>query len=67
MMTSNLKRFQEVEVDGAQATIDWLMYKSYEFQRLNSPDRPAEDWRKIHMHQEIYEKIYQEKHGGHHD
>lgn len=39
--------------------INWLMYKSYEFQRDNSPHIEAERWRKLYLYQEEYEKIYQ--------
>ena len=41
--------------------IDWLMYKSYEFQRNNAPQITPERWRRLYFNQEVYEKIYQSK------
>ncbi len=39
--------------------VNWLMYKSYEFQRENSPHIKPERWKEIYLYQELYEKIYQ--------
>ncbi|HDZ25430.1 hypothetical protein LCGC14_0457030 [marine sediment metagenome] len=39
--------------------VDWLMYKSYEHQRVLTPDRPAESWKKLYMYADEYEAIYQ--------
>lgn len=41
--------------------LEWLMYKSYAFQRDNAPDIEPNRWRKIYFNQELYEKIYQSK------
>lgn len=49
-----------MEIEEENVTVNWLMYKSYEFQRINAPDVELERWRKIYFHQEDYEKIYQE-------
>lgn len=40
--------------------IDWLTYRSYEWQRLTNPDRPYFSWRKIYKDAAIFEEIYEE-------
>lgn len=40
--------------------IDWLMYRSYEFNRDRSPSIEPERWRKLYLNADLYEKIYQE-------
>lgn len=42
-----------------EITVNYLMYKSYEFQRSSCPDVDPERWRKLYFYQENYEKIYQ--------
>ena len=41
--------------------LNWLMYRSYEFNRERSPDIEPERWRKLYFNADAYEKIYQEK------
>lgn len=50
-----------VEVDGVNLVVDWLMYRSYEFNRERSPFIHPDRWRKIYYNAEMYEKIYQQK------
>jgi hypothetical protein len=45
---------------GDNVAIDWLMYRSYEFNRTRSPHVKPESWRKIYFNAETYEKIYQQ-------
>ncbi len=40
--------------------IDWLMYRSYEFNRDRSPDIEPQRWRKLYFNADLYEQIYQE-------
>jgi hypothetical protein len=47
-----------VENDEA-IVIDWLMYRSYEFNRDRSPEIEPQRWRKIYFNADLYEKIYQ--------
>lgn len=39
-------------------TIDWLTYKSYEFNRLNRPDIPYYKWRKVYRDAVTFEEIF---------
>lgn len=48
-----------VQIEEENICVNWLMYKSYEFQRDNAPSIKAERWRLLYINQEIYEKIYQ--------
>ncbi|KKM91045.1 hypothetical protein LCGC14_1232520 [marine sediment metagenome] len=47
-------------LDGKNHLINWLMYKSYEYQRDSFPDVESSRWRRLYFNQSIYEKIYQE-------
>jgi hypothetical protein len=38
--------------------IDWLTYKSYEYNRMNHPHIEADRWAKIFKNAEAYEEIY---------
>lgn len=44
-----------------EKTLNWLMYRSYEFNRDRSPHVEPSRWRKLYLNQETYEKIYQER------
>lgn len=39
--------------------IDWLMYRSYVFQRERSPDVHPTRWRALYLSQEAFEEQYQ--------
>lgn len=54
-------RVKQLDIEGSTQAIDWLMYRSYEFNRDRSPDIAPERWRQIYYNQEVYEKIYQER------
>lgn len=56
-MISNL-RVKQVDIDGIHQNIDWLMYRSYEFNRNRAPHIKPESWRKIYYNADVYEKIY---------
>ncbi len=59
-MTCNLEpREKEVLIDDAIVAVDWLMYRSYEFNRNRSPHIEPHRWRAIYLYAEKYEKIYQ--------
>lgn len=51
----------QLEFDGETIVIDWLMYRSYEFNRSRTPHIEPERWRNIYYNAETYEKIYQRK------
>lgn len=53
-----IEKVKQLDIDGTEETIDWLMYKSYEFNRQRSPHISPERWRKIYYNSETYEKIY---------
>lgn len=55
----NEPRVKQIYIDEEERTIDWLMYRSYEFNRLRSPDIEPERWRALYLNQETYEKIFQ--------
>lgn len=38
--------------------IDWLTYKSYEFNRLNRPDIPYYKWRNLYQDAPKFEEIF---------
>lgn len=40
------------------AVIDWLTYRSYEFNRLSSPEIPYYRWRKIYQDAPLFEEIF---------
>lgn len=42
-----------------QSAINWLTYKSYEFNRLNSPHIPPYRWRKIYEDAIQFEEIFE--------
>lgn len=44
-----------------ETAVDWMMYKSYEYNRLRDLDRPAESWKKLYRDADEYEKILTEK------
>lgn len=52
-------KFSSGKKVGNVVEIDWLMYRSYEFQRDNSPKIEAKEWKRLYYNQEIYEEIYQ--------
>lgn len=52
---------KQLELDGATIVVDWLMYRSYEFNRSRAPHIEPDSWRKIYYNADIYEKIYQRK------
>lgn len=52
---------KQLDVDGATIVIDWLMYRSYEFNRTRSPEIDPKRWRSLYYNAETYEKIYQRK------
>ncbi len=58
-LTKEVSFFENVQVPSFSEEIDWLMYRSYEFNRSRSPYIPAESWRKIYINAETYEEIYQ--------
>ena len=35
---------KQIYIDDNEHTVDWLMYRSYEFNRLRSPEIAAERW-----------------------
>ena len=49
------------EVDDEELIIDWLMYRSYEYNRDRSPEIEPSRWRAIYFYADLYEKIYQDK------
>lgn len=51
-------RVKQIYIDDVEQTIDWLMYRSYEFNRLRSPEIEPSRWRAIYFNQETYEKIF---------
>lgn len=54
-------RVKQIYIDEIEHTVDWLMYRSYEFNRLRSPQIEPERWRALYINQETYEKILQER------
>jgi hypothetical protein len=50
---------KQIYIDDTEHTVDWLMYRSYEFNRLRSPEIAPERWRALYLNQETYEKIFQ--------
>lgn len=42
--------------------LDYLIYQSYEFNRLNCPHIPAERWKSIFTDAERYELIFNQNH-----
>ena len=54
-----------IELADETLTINWLMYKSYEFQRDNAPNVPAERWKNVYLFQKDYEKVYQARNSIH--
>lgn len=52
-------RTKNLSIEKSMREVDWLMYKSYEHNRKNSPHISPESWRKIYYNAETYEKIYQ--------
>ena len=52
-------RVKRLDIEGTAQAIDWLMYRSYEENRLRSPHVEPERWRTIYYNQEVYERIYQ--------
>jgi len=61
-MNSLQPKFKNVVLEGELQCIDWLIYRSYEANRLNSPHVEPTRWRNLYLNQEIYEKIYQRTH-----
>lgn len=59
----DVKPLYNEEISVMDEEINWLMYRSYEFNRQRSPHIPIESWRKIYYNAETYERIYQN--GGH--
>lgn len=51
-------RVKQIYIDKIEHTVDWLMYRSYEFNRLRSPQIEPERWRALYINQETYEKIF---------
>jgi hypothetical protein len=54
-------RTKDFILEGIPLVIDWLMYRSYEFNRDRSPHVEAERWRAIYLSADTFEKIYQER------
>lgn len=52
-------RHKEVLVDDSLISVDWLMYRSYEFNRKRSPQIEPSRWKAIYIYADKYEKIYQ--------
>jgi len=48
-----------IKIVRAMMGINWLMYKSYEFQRTTSPEVKPERLRKLYINSKAYEEIYQ--------
>lgn len=61
-MIKNEPKNKIVCLEKEQICVDWLIYRSYEANRLNSPHIEPARWRKLYLNQEIYEKIYQRTH-----
>lgn len=49
----------QLQLDGEAIVVDWLMYRSYAFNRARSPHIQPDRWRKLYYNAETYEKIYQ--------
>lgn len=58
----NEPRVKQIYIEEEERTIDWLMYRSYEFNRLRSPEIEPSRWRALYLNQETYEKIFAAKH-----
>ena len=56
----NEPRVKQIYIDEEERAIDWLMYRSYEFNRLRSPEIEPKRWRALYLNQETYEKIFKE-------
>lgn len=48
-----------VDLDNESIEVNWLMYKSYEAQRENSPHIEPKRWKRLYFFQSDYEKVYQ--------
>lgn len=48
-----------VDLEDETLEINWLMYKSYEAQREDSPDVEPKRWKRLYFFQGDYEKVYQ--------
>jgi len=59
-------RVKQLYFEEEEQTVDWLMYRSYEFNRDRSPEIEPSRWRAIYYNQETYEKIYQQRGEGCH-
>lgn len=42
--------------------VDYLTYKSYEFNRLNNPDITPDRWLAIYPNGSVYEKLFNQNH-----
>lgn len=51
---------KQMQLQGETIVIDWLMYRSYEFNRFRKPEIDPERWRAIYFNADVYEKIYQQ-------
>lgn len=51
-------RVKQLCIEETTNSVDWLMYRSYEFNRLRSPEIEPERWRRLYFYQETYEKIF---------
>jgi hypothetical protein len=50
---------KSLELDSCTIVVDWLIYRSYEWNRSRAPHIEPERWRKLYINAETYEKIYQ--------
>ena len=48
-----------VDLEKESLQINWLMYKSYESQRDDSPQVEPKRWKSLYFFQSDYEKVYQ--------
>ncbi len=48
-----------VDLENESLEINWLMYKSYENQRENSPHVAPKRWKRLYFFQGDYERVYQ--------
>ncbi len=48
-----------IKLEEENLCVNWLAYKSYEFQRDNAPSVSPIRWRKVYIFQQDYEKVYQ--------
>lgn len=55
----NEPKVKQIYIDECEQSIDWLIYKSYAFNRERSPHIDPSRWREIYLNQPLYEKIYQ--------